>query len=71
MQVNKAQPFLINFTSRLILNDIMMMKRTRMFHARNDVIHVRTLWSQKVVPNGLLQKEFTQLDSLPHEFLKM
>ena len=49
----------------------MMMKCTRMFHARNDVIHVRTLWSQKVVPNGLLQKEFTQLDSLPHEFLKM
>ena len=49
----------------------MMMKCTRMFHARNDVIHVRTLWSQKVVPNALLQKEFTQLDSLPHVFLKL
>ena len=30
---------------------MLMMKCTRMFHARNDVIHVRTLWSQKVVSN--------------------
>ena len=43
-----------------------MMKRTRMFHAVNDVIHVQTLWSQKVVLNVFLQKEFTMLDGLPH-----
>ena len=34
-----------------------------MFHAINDVIHVRTLWSQKVV--------LTKLDGLPHVFPKM
>ena len=38
------------------------------FHARNDVIHVRTLWSQKVVSNVSLQKEFTKLDGLSHGF---
>ena len=30
---------------------MLMMKCTCMFHAINDVIHVRTLWSQKVVLN--------------------
>ena len=39
---------------------MLMMKCTRMFHARNDVIHVRTLWSQKAVSNVSLQKEFTK-----------
>ena len=29
------------------------------------------LWSQKVVSNVLLQKEFTKLDGLPHVFPKM
>ena len=38
---------------------------------RCDVIHVRTLWQQKVVSNILLQKQFTKLDSLPHVFPKM
>ena len=37
----------------------LIMKCTRMFHAINNVIHVRTLWSQKVVLNVSLQKEFT------------
>ena len=35
------------------------------------VIHVQTLWSQKVVSNVSLQKEFTKLDGLPHAFPKM
>ena len=46
------------------------MKCTRMFHARKDVIYVRTLWSQKVISNVLLQKEFTKLDGLHHVFPK-
>ena len=48
-----------------------MMKCTRMFHAINDVIHVQNLWSQKLVLNVSLQKEFTKLDGLPHLFPKM
>ena len=43
----------------------------KLFCARNDVINVRTLWSQKVVSNVSLQKEFTKLDGLPHVFPKM
>ena len=34
-----------------------MMKCTLMFHAINDVNHVRTLWLQKVVLNVSLEKE--------------
>ena len=41
---------------------MLMMKCTRMFHASKGVIHVQTLWSQKVVSNVLLQKECTKLD---------
>ena len=37
---------------------MLMMKCTFMFHARNDVIHVRTLWSQKVVLNVSLQRDY-------------
>ena len=48
-----------------------MMKCTRMFLASKGVIHVQTLWSQKVVPNVLLQKEFRKLDGLPHAFSQM
>ena len=50
---------------------MLMMKCTRMFLVSKGVIHVQTLWSQKVVSNILLQKEFTKLDGLPHEFPKM
>ena len=42
-----------------------------MFNSINDVIHVQTLWSQKVVLNVSLQKEFTKLDGLPHVFPKI
>ena len=35
---------------------MLMMKCTHMLHARNDVIHVRTLWSQKVLSNVLLKE---------------
>ena len=48
-----------------------MMKYTRMYHARKDVIHVRTLWSPKVVSNVSLQKGLTKLDGLPRVFPKM
>ena len=37
---------------------MLMMKCTRMFHARTGVIHVRTLWSQKVFSNVWLKKCF-------------
>ena len=50
---------------------ILMMKCTRIFHIRNDAIHVRTLWSQKLVSNVSLQKEFTKLHGLPHVFPKV
>ena len=50
---------------------MLMMKYTRMFHARKDVIHVRTMWSQKVVSNVSLEKGLTKLDGLPHVFPKM
>ena len=50
---------------------MLMMKCTRMFHASKGVIHVQTLWSQKVVSNVSLQKEFTKLDGLPHALPKM
>ena len=43
----------------------------RTFVPINDVIHVRTLWLQKVVLNISLQKEFSKLDGLPHVFPKM
>ena len=42
-----------------------------MFLVNKGVIHVQTLWSQKVVSNVSLQKEFTKLDGLPHAFPKM
>ena len=49
-----------------------MMKCTRMFLASKGVIHVQTLWSQKVVSNvSPLQKEFTKLGGLPHAFSQM
>ena len=35
---------------------MLMMKCTHMLHARNDVIHVRTLWSRKVPSNVLLKE---------------
>ena len=35
------------------------------------MIHVRTLWSQEVVSNVSLQKEFTKLDGLLNVFPKM
>ena len=50
---------------------MLMMKGTRMFLASKGVIHAQTLWSQKVVLNVSLQKEFTKLDGLPHAFRKM
>ena len=50
---------------------MLMMKCTRMFHASKGVIHVQTLWLQKVVSNVSLQKEFTELGGLPHAFPKM
>ena len=50
---------------------MLMTKCTHMFHARNDVIHVQTLWSQKVLSNVLLQKVFKNLLGLPHMFPKM
>ena len=56
----------------LITSFIMLiMKCTRMFHTRNDLIHARTLWLQKVVSNVSLQKEFTKLNNLTHVFPKM
>ena len=48
-----------------------MMKCTRMFIASKGVIHVQTWWSQEVVSNVSLQKEFTKLDGLPHAFPKI
>ena len=53
------------------ISNNLMTKCTHMFHARNDVIHVQTLWSQKVLSNVLLQKEFKNLLGLPHMFPKM
>ena len=50
---------------------MLMMKCKRMFLASKGVIHVQTLWSQKVVSNVSLQKEFTKLDGRPHAFPKM
>ena len=50
---------------------MLMMKCTRMFLVSKGVIHVQTLWSQKVVLNVSLQKEFPKLDGLPHAFPKM
>ena len=50
---------------------MLLMKYTRMFHVRNYVVHVRTLWSQKVVSNVWLQEEVAKLDGLPHAFRKM
>ena len=47
------------------------MKCTPMFHTINDVIHVRTLWLQKLILNVSLQKEFRKLGSLPEVFPKM
>ena len=35
---------------------MLMMKCTHMLHARNDVIHERTLWLQKVLSNVLLKE---------------
>ena len=35
---------------------MLMMKCTHMLHARNDVIHERTLWLQKVLSNVLLRE---------------
>ena len=53
----------------LIISLIMlMMKCTRMFLASKGVIHMQTLWSQKVVLNVSLQREFTKSDGLPHAF---
>ena len=49
----------------------LMMKFTRVFLASKGVTHVQTLWSQKVVSNVSLQKEFTKLDGPPHAFPKM
>ena len=49
---------------------MLMMKCTRMFLASKGVIHVQTFWSQKVVLNVSLQKEFTKLDGLPYAFPK-
>ena len=49
---------------------MLMMKYTRLLHARNDVIHVKTLWSLKVSSNVSLQKGFTKLDGLAHLFPK-
>ena len=48
-----------------------MMKCTRMFHAINNVIHVRPLWLGKVVLNVLLQKECTKSNGLPQIFPNM
>ena len=50
---------------------MLMMKCTHMFHARNDVIHVQTFWSQKIISNVLQQKELKNLLGLPHMFPKM
>ena len=41
------------------------------FHGANDLIHVQTMWLQKVVLNVSLQKEFTKFDGLRHVFPKM
>ena len=40
---------------------MLMMKCTRMFLASKGVIHMQTLWSQKVVLNVSLQREFTKV----------
>ena len=42
-----------------------------MFLVNKGVIHVQTLWPQKVVSNVSLQKEFKKLDGLPHVSPKM
>ena len=56
----------------LIISLVMlMMKCLRMFLESKGVIHEQTLWSQKVVLNVSVQKEFTKLDGLPHAFPKM
>ena len=40
---------------------MLMMKCTRTFFASKGVIHMQTLWSQKVVLNVSLQREFTKV----------
>ena len=50
---------------------MLTMKYKRMFDAVNDVIFVRTLPSQKVGLNVLLQKEFTMSGGLLQVFPKM
>ena len=50
---------------------MLMMKCTRVLLVNKGAIHVKTLWSQKVVSNVWLQKEFTYLDGLPLAFPKM
>ena len=49
---------------------MLMMKYTRLFHTRNDMIHVQNLRSLKVSSNVSLQKGFTKLDGLSHLFPK-
>ena len=42
-----------------------------MFLVSKGVIHVQTLWSQKVISYVSLQKDFTKLGDLPDAFPKM
>ena len=49
---------------------MLMMKFKPMFLASKGVINVQTLWSQKVVSNVSLEKEFTKVDGLIHAFPK-
>ena len=41
------------------------------FHGANDLIHVQTMWLEKIILNVSLQKEFTKFDDLRHVFPKM
>ena len=67
--MKKLRDLLTRADSYNTIRILLMMKCTRMFHEINFVIHVRTLWLQKVVLNVFLEK-FTKLDGLPHVFPK-
>ena len=71
MMAHEREKKLKKLLARTDLLILLMMKCTDMFHAINDVIHVLTLWLQKVVLIASLRKVFTKLDGLPHVFPKM
>ena len=67
--LTRADPY--NIISNVDDEIMLMMKCTRMFLASKSVVHVQTLWSQKLVSNVSLQREFKKLGCLPHAFPKM